>query len=208
MAQLKLSCNIKLQPSLIAHTVLLRNDFAANLNAANLKRQIEFLSGRITAAYALKQLSANNLVVDRQNDLPKWPLDFCGSISHKSNLAYVAAAHKQNWQSLGLDIEYLFKEQQAQSLVAKVFTDFERANLPVNAFNVTLVFSLKEALFKALHPLTLTKFYWCDAKVMRLTKNSAKLKLLKNLSNEFKAGFIFEAKFSVKDNLLVTMLAI
>lgn len=122
------------------------------LNAAVPKRRSEFLAGRLVAALALRQAGLPE-AVGRQGRAPVWPESAVGSITHSRDRAIAAVS--TSYQGLGLDCEALVPADRATQLAASIFTEaearFRPEALPFATF-FTLVFSAKEALYKALSP--------------------------------------------------------
>ncbi|WP_102106857.1 4'-phosphopantetheinyl transferase family protein [Oceaniglobus roseus] len=121
-----------------------------DLLAAVPKRRSEFLAGRICAALALREAGLPETVT-RAGRAPIWPAGAAGSISHTDTR--VVAAVSRDLAGLGVDCEDIMSERQAHELRAMIVTPAEAAQrpaaLPFPAF-LTLVFSAKEALYKAL----------------------------------------------------------
>src|SRR5690606_32554558 len=120
------------------------------------KRQGEYLAGRLCAREALHRLCGQALVPGRDDDgVPLWPAGMVGSITHGGGRAAALAAHSGQWRGLGLDLEKQLNAERAARLAGEILTpvELQRATgLEPEAFarRVTLTFSLKESLFKAL----------------------------------------------------------
>lgn len=121
-----------------------------DLQTAVAKRRSEFLAGRFCAALALRQAGLPE-TVGRQGRAPLWPQGVAGTITHSKDRA-IAAVSSQ-YRGLGLDCEALVPQDRALQLSAAIFTETESRlrpdALPYASF-FTLVFSAKEALYKAL----------------------------------------------------------
>ncbi len=77
------------------------------------------------------------------------------------------------------------------------------------ALRVTLTFSIKEALFKALYPIVHKRFYFEDAQLLEWSADGrARLKLLIDLSSEWHAGKELDGQFSVQDDHLLSLVAV
>ena len=87
--------------------------------------------------------------------LPVWPMGWLGSISHSGSLAAAIAAPAGAARLLGLDVERLVTPEAASRLALDVMPELSpgQSGLPLQE-QVTRVFSAKEALFKALYPIT------------------------------------------------------
>lgn len=120
-------------------------------------RQQEYLAGRFCAFEAAKLLSIklDSLPSGTKRE-PLWPENLVGSISHTKDLAVAWVDLKKNSLSLGIDVENIIPPEKYLELAEQVASAKEIQLLnshtsPHLAF--TLLFSAKEALFKALYPL-------------------------------------------------------
>lgn len=187
----------------------------ASIQRSVAKRQAEFLAGRLCAREAMRQLDGRQHVPSIGEDrAPVWPQDLCGSITHSSGSAAAIVANKQSWRGLGMDLEQLMSDDRASRLAGEILTPDEMQRMAANAgqppgLQVTLTFSLKEALFKALYPLVLKRFYFEDAELLEWSDaGSARLRLKIDLSEEWHSGKELEAQFSVADEQLLSLVAI
>ncbi|MCM2130206.1 4'-phosphopantetheinyl transferase family protein [Larsenimonas rhizosphaerae] len=169
------------------------------LKRAAPKRQTEYLAGRCCVREALRALGhspATPFRLDNAEDRrPLWPQGVVGTLTHSPDLAGAWLAPADQWQALGMDAEHIIPAPRAARLQSAILTASEQtllAGLDAEAFAhaLTLVFSVKESLYKALYPLTGTPFYFMDA---RLVSQDAKartltLELLKPLSRQWPAG--------------------
>ena len=74
---------------------------------------------------------------------------------------------------------------------------------------VTLTFSVKESLFKALYPIVQKRFYFEHAEVLEWTEaGSVRLRLLTDLSAEWRNGAELDAQFGVQDGQLLSLVSI
>lgn len=125
-------------------------DLPDDLRGAVPKRRSEFLAGRACAGMALRQAGLTETVL-RQGRAPVWPAGVAGSITHSRDRAIAAVSTR--YSALGLDCEALVAPDRALQLAAAIFSETEARlrpeALPFAGF-FTLVFSAKEALYKAL----------------------------------------------------------
>lgn len=134
--------------SCAGHHIALPDDLAAAVP----KRRSEFLAGRLCAAIALRAAGLPE-EVGRLGRAPVWPKGCTGSITHSRNRAIAVVSRSA--RMLGIDCEALVPEARAQDLREMILTDAEAALRPEGmAFGTyfTLVFSAKEALYKARAP--------------------------------------------------------
>lgn len=123
-----------------------------DLQSAVPKRRSEFLAGRFCAALALRQEGLPERV-GRNGRAPVWPKGVVGSITHSKDRAIAVVS--SHYQCIGLDVEAMVSIDRATQLCGAIFTEAESRlrpdALPFGTF-FTLVFSAKEALYKALSP--------------------------------------------------------
>ncbi len=126
---------------------------AAHLSRAFPTRKNEFAAGRAAARIGLAQLGYKATAIPAAPDrAPVWPAQIHGSISHTAQLC--AAVVTDTNVSLGLDIEE--NTDLAQGLLSTICSDdeLERIAGPDHLRLAKLVFSAKEAVYKAQYPLT------------------------------------------------------
>jgi len=179
------------------------------------KRQSEFLAGRLCARMALQNLTGQSLVPACGDDrAPRWPDGCVGSISHSEGRAAAVAGLSSHYASVGLDLEPLIPAARALKLIPKILTDNEQRRFADRleaqpGQTLTRIFSLKESLFKALYPLTCTRFYFRHAEVMDWrTDASARLRLLADLSGDWCHGRELEAWLAPDEDRVLTLVTV
>ena len=127
---------------------------APHVAQAHPKRQRQFASGRHFARQAMTRLAGMAHPVGRdQNGRPIWPEGLIGSISHSESFA-AAAVSNGPWRGIGIDVEEANRLNHAKPrLYQKLFTNRERAGDWVDPRHGALLFSAKEAAYKAVNPL-------------------------------------------------------
>lgn len=187
----------------------------ASIQRSVAKRQAEFLAGRLCARAALHQLDHLNYIPAIGEDrAPVWPAHICGSITHSTGHAAAIVAHKAQWRGLGMDLETVLSLERAERLAGEILTadELQRlAALPREqvAQLVTLTFSAKESLFKALYPMVQKRFYFEHAEVMEWTEAGyIRLRLLTDLSEEWCHGKELAGQFAVDDGQLLSLVAV
>jgi 4'-phosphopantetheinyl transferase EntD len=130
-------------------------DEAALVRRAAPKRRTEFLTGRACARRALRALGyANSALLIGPNRAPLWPDGAIGSITHCDGFSGAVAAHCRDFSSLGFDAEV--NGVVSEELVPMICTQREAAearDLASGAHWPTLVFSIKESVYKCLNPI-------------------------------------------------------
>ncbi|HCV38906.1 MAG TPA: 4'-phosphopantetheinyl transferase [Pseudomonas sp.] len=176
------------------------------------KRQAEYLAGRVCARAALQRLDGRDYVPGTHEDRsPIWPTGIHGSITHGKGWAAAVVAAEGACRSLGLDQEALLDDQRAERLMGEILTPAERERLAPGqlGLTVTLTFSLKESLFKALYPLTRQRFYFEHAEVLAWSADGlARLRLLTDLSPQWRHGAEVEGQFCLQDGHLLSLISV
>lgn len=132
------------------------------------KRQAEYLAGRLCARSALEAVGVFDFTVLSSTDrAPIWPLNVTGSITHSGSHAAALACSTEHCQGVGVDIEKIIDAQRydlTKQICSTDELDYLQSQTHLLDFNslVTLVFSAKESLFKALYPLV-RQFFYFDA---------------------------------------------
>lgn len=129
-----------------------------SLDRAVPKRRAEFVAGRmaIASAAASVGLRAQN-VARSDGGAPFWPAGLVGSVTHCDGLACAIVSSVGNFVSLGIDLERICDEQEAERLRPMVSGEAEWEGLSRwsedRGRRFTAIFSAKEAVYKFIHPL-------------------------------------------------------
>jgi len=203
----------RFDPALLGAEDFDRSGIAAVSGVA--KRQAEYLAGRLCAREALRRVTGIASVPAVGADrAPQWPAEVSGSITHGSGWAAALAAPRSTWRGLGLDVEQRLPAARAERLAGEILTPGELQQLHAlapeqRAERISLTFSFKESLFKALYPLVLQRFYFQDAELLSChADGSARLRLLIDLSGDWPAGSELNGQFVEFDGYLLSLIAI
>jgi 4'-phosphopantetheinyl transferase EntD len=118
------------------------------------RRREHFTLGRAAARDALAELAVQPAAIGRgPGGEPMWPDGIVGTISHSGHLAIAIVAKQSDYAGLGMDVEQLSPGLSAKA-TRLVCTPAELAWLAMGpATWRTMLFSAKEAVFKALFPI-------------------------------------------------------
>ncbi|WP_201782592.1 4'-phosphopantetheinyl transferase family protein [Pseudomonas sp. Leaf48] len=187
----------------------------ASIQRSVAKRRAEFLAGRVCARAALQRLEGLNFTPAIGEDrAPVWPDHIAGSITHSTGRAAAIVANKRHWRGLGMDLENLLNAERAERLAGEILNPAELQRMAAGprdhlALLVTLTFSVKESLFKALYPIVEQRFYFEHAEVLEWHETGeVRLRLLTDLSNEWRNGTELDAQFAVRDGQLLSLVSI
>jgi enterobactin synthetase component D len=121
-------------------------------------RKAAYLAGRFLAECSLAKVGSLELVVTSQhNGAPKWPLGIIGSITHKGDKALCISIDHDSFIGVGIDMESLIPLNKLGWVCNSVFQSTEMniikfCGLPLEQA-VTVGFSAKESLYKAISPI-------------------------------------------------------
>jgi len=159
--------------------------FVATLAPA---RRPSWVAGRIALHEAFSDLGIEpGPILATPRGAPALPRDLIGSISHKRTLAVGLAAPREGGASIGVDLENcppaFASAEEARTrarpdIRTRVLTEDELARLEqvseeVRGRMVTLHFSLKEALYKAIDPLVRRHVAFHEASLTPLPDGTA-----------------------------------
>lgn len=181
------------------------------LSRAVPKRQAEYLAGRYCAALALRQLGADEQVGIRPDRSPRWPAGCIGSISHCDGHALAIAARATDYRSLGIDLEALLDDDTAEQVGGLVLSAQEWRLQPSgwarNRF-LTLAFSAKEALYKAIYPLCGRILEFQDACLLAVEAGVATLSLRPALRDAALPDAHYPVRYHFEGPRCLTLLAL
>jgi 4'-phosphopantetheinyl transferase EntD len=181
---------------------------AVYVHKAVAKRKAEFATGRACARRALAKLGLPPLaILQGSNREPLWPVGVVGSITHCEGYAGAAVARKEVVRGIGVDAEiHTGLPSDVLKLVATKDEFDHVAVLPNSLCWDCLLFSAKEAFFKAWFPITR---YWLDFHDVQITflpnRNTflAKVATQRYAASEIGAPSL-EGRYTVRGNLLLT----
>jgi enterobactin synthetase component D len=212
---LAFQCYFNVDTFTIEQALALPIHFPDSLHRTVKKRQAEYFAGRSCARHALLILNAEDTqVLTGDKRQPLWPKNkkgekLVGSITHAGNIALCIAAEQHKISHLGIDIEYHMPEKLAKKIENTVISAVEKKRLASVdlAFPeaLTLVFSAKETIFKALFDDVGEHFGFEAAELLSVDVNSlvAKFALTTTISSAWPKGRELDIYFQrFSDHLL------
>jgi enterobactin synthetase component D len=189
--------------------------FPSAFHSASALRKAEFIAGRIAAEQAFIGLGLEPQTVPIGNlREPLWPNSVLGSISHHNGHAYCLMmprpANLHSPVSLGIDIESLIGNDDVDTMGLNIMSSSEisltSAYFERPEFALTLIFSAKESLFKALYPAVGRYFDFLDIRLssINLDDNSVAFTLRNDLSMHLLRGYTVTVHWQQFANAVVT----
>ena len=186
------------------------------LKGASSQRRQEFVAGRYCVFNAARAigLELETLPISAERG-PVWPAGVIGSISHSKKLAIGCIGEVGQFRSIGIDTEEVFSNQTIKDIMEAIALDSEIAfitkEIPTRAkaLAFTIVFSAKEALFKAIHPLCKQFIDFQEVKMTSLSLESKTFTL--EVCEKIELGHlprVFQGFFFHEGNNLITVLPV
>ncbi|ONN48946.1 NrgA [Acinetobacter genomosp. 33YU] len=150
---------------------------------ARVERKNEYLCGRVLAQAVLNHhFGLDQSITSMHEHLPIWPTHVLGSISHSQNKLIVALS--SNAVYLGIDIEHCVTSEFAQESAHLILTPCELElwkNKACECFDfahyVSLIFSIKESLYKAVYPTAKQYIDFLEASIVDINFENQTLTL-------------------------------
>jgi enterobactin synthetase component D len=170
-------------------------------NAAQ-RRRFFFALGRAAARDALAELGVAGVAVGRGTaGEPVWPRGIVGAITHTGDLAIAIVGRQSDYAGLGVDLEQLSPGLSARA-ARLVCTPAEMAWVGAadGTGRGTMLFSAKEAVFKALYPIERIWLGFGDAELAWLPERCAfEARLLKSASSRYPTGAVLPVQCTLTD---------
>jgi len=181
------------------------------LRRAVKKRRAEYLASRWLTREVMRGFGISDFLLQNHSDRsPVWPPGIQASLSHTDDA--VALAVTQQPRCIGVDIEMTMSQRTAEETAAVLMSDDENARLRALPLPfpqaATLLFSLKESLYKALWPQLHQPmdFHQASLQEIDLTTGKAVICLNDSFSQAFAAGTRLEAEFQLEADRVLTLL--
>ncbi len=182
-----------------------------SLQTAVTKRKAEYLASRWLAQQTLTQLGMPDFVLRNAPDRsPVWPAAVQGSLSHTRSQVLLAVTREA--MCVGVDIERHMAEETACETADMLMQPAERAllkRLPLPfAQAATLLFSLKESVYKALWPQLHQPMDFLQAELtaIDIAQGSATLHLCQDFALGFNRATALHARIWLDETHVMTLL--
>lgn len=158
-------------------------EYPLKIAQARVERKNEYLCGRVLAQAVLNQhFGLNQPITSMHEHLPIWPTHVLGSISHSQNKLIVALSNSALY--LGIDIEHWVTSEFAQESAHLILTPSEFDLWKSKACDffdfasyVSLIFSIKESLYKAVYPTAKQYIDFLEASIIDINFENQNLLL-------------------------------
>ena len=173
------------------------------------KRRNEFAAGRMVAREVLAELGCKDCTIPAaESRAPIWPTAYTASISHTRKWALAAAARKGDFAAIGIDIEDLGRvlklDYQRMVLTEHEVHDLAKSPLGEDVYT-SLVFSAKEALYKAQYQLF---EQWLGFQDVSLSIDAEKRQFAVTVDKIDLSDYSVHGQFWVMDDSVVSLVII
>jgi 4'-phosphopantetheinyl transferase EntD len=170
-------------------------------------RRVLFALGRAAARDALRELGLEPVGIGRGGGgEPLWPDAVVGAISHSPEVAVAVVGRRTDYAGLGVDVE-----ESARGPIARAARLVCRPNEMVwadpesDTQRLTMLFSAKEAVFKALYPIERVWFGFADAELTWFDERCVfEAVVLKAVGDGYPEGFRLDVNCSVGDGWVLS----
>ena len=171
------------------------------------KRQAEFAAGRSAARAAMRALGGIDAAIPASADrAPSWPAGWHGSITH--NDRWCLAAVTRGAAHLGIDIETATPLN--PDLLPMICSAAEVARIAgtEQGMLAKVIFSAKEAAYKAQYPLTQTLFGFDHLDIVLDTDVGEFTARFLQPAGQFVAGDVLQGRFALAAKHIITAVTI
>ena len=180
----------------------------------SLKRKAEYLGGRYCASLSLAcRFASQQQVNTGKHREPIWPLGVVGSISHCATKAIAVTGLNTDYKYVGIDYEEIVSNKNYYRLKQYILAHdemyaFKQSDLCQERI-LTLVFSAKESLYKALFPYVKRFFGFKDAKMVCVDLNTGlfQIQLVNQICKDYPIGKVFTGEFRFIGNHVLTLIS-
>lgn len=185
-----------------------------NIENFHPNRQTEFLLGRICASKAHEiHFGAELLSLPiNSNRSPDWPEEVIGSITHNQIWVGATVSKSKSLLGVGIDFEVMGRTKLELARYIRSAEDLKAHQSLNDNELLTIIFSAKESLYKALYP-TVKSFFGFEAAAVReidVSNGTFKIDLISQISSLLgpSGRFQFEGRFKVVGSSCLTVLEI
>lgn len=180
----------------------------------HINRKDEFLLGRVCASKAHEMHFGAELLSlpIHENRSPKWPEKVVGSITHNQFWVGAAVSKSKSLLGVGIDFEVMGRAKLELARYIRSPEDLQSHQSLNDNELLTLVFSAKESLYKALYP-SINCFFGFEVAAVReidLSNGTFKIDLISDIAPLYgpSGRFHFEGRFKIIENNCLTVLEI
>lgn len=173
------------------------------------KRQAEYLASRWLVREIAALCGVAEFILTNDADrAPCWPSAFTASLSHTAGLVFALADTEK--RAVGIDVEHWMNQELAEETSNILMDDAEKQLLSSLSLSLaqatTLLFSLKESLYKALWPEVRHYIDFLQVRLLALDEQqqTATLQLDETLSTRYPRSRCFQARFALTRQCVFT----
>ncbi|MGK3141514.1 4'-phosphopantetheinyl transferase family protein [Pantoea sp. C2G6] len=173
------------------------------------KRRAEYLASRYLVRSVMAELGIADFILTNAPDRsPCWPAGVQASLSHSNDLVVLTVSRQP--YALGVDVEQVMSERTAEEMADMLMNQQEQQRLQTLPMRfsaaATLLFSLKESLYKALWPRLHQPMEFHQAELVSVdtAQQRAILRLTQPFRADYPAGTLLHAEYLWHENRVIT----
>lgn len=183
--------------------------FPQQLQKAVIKRRAEYLAGRFCAKQVLSALNIPCFdIISGPDRAPIWPENIIGSITHTQGVAMAMACQHTDVAGIGIDIEQLMSAEQELELQKQILHPDEyplfRQLAEQLSHPLTIIFSAKESIFKALYPSVKQFFGFEAAKLMAFDEQQLQFTITNTLASAVPKNTQITVFYQINASIVLT----
>ena len=180
------------------------------------RRRLAFTLGRAAARDALRELGVVDAELGDLEDVaigrgpagePLWPAGVVGAISHAGDVAVAIVGRARDYAGLGIDIEEVSRDL-SPKVARLICRPAEIAWVDVDAGleRLIMLFSAKEAVFKALFPIERVWLGFGDAELTWVPERRLfEARIMKSAGVQYPAGVVLEVPCTVARGMVLSV---
>jgi 4'-phosphopantetheinyl transferase EntD len=166
-----------------------------------------FALGRASARDALAELGLPGVGIGRgEAGEPLWPSGTVGAISHSPDLAVAIVGWRSDYAGIGVDVEEPARGPTARAarLVCRP-SEMAWVDPEAGTTRLTMLFSAKEALFKAVYPIAGVWLGFAEAELSwHAERGVFEARVLKAVGEGYPADFRMEVSCTIGDGWVLS----
>jgi len=173
-------------------------------------KKAEFIASRLAMEALFKELGITFPAPVRLSSLPpSWPSGYLGSLAHTKGLAIVALASEKKLKGVGVDCERMERCEQVEKIWDKISNQVEREFFKKNGWHEPhwklVLFSVKEALYKAAYPRVQEYFGFEQAQIVGIYPETQELILQSEFLEQKVPGTRIHARYDLNKDGVKTL---
>ena len=183
--------------------------YPEKMERAVAKRRAEYFAGRYLSRLMLEDLGLAPEFIGSRDRIPLWPDGMRGSITHTKGYVAVLGSTEGGILGVGMDWERSIPQETWDSIHSRIASEEEEDLCPVGmdaSLWGSLIFSLKESIYKALFP-SVGRYFGFEAAAIKsvdLGQGLLEFEIREDLTSQIVKGTRASGRFVMFENTCLT----